>query len=542
MKHLKILIFILLISSPVLSQDNNNRFGLIDLSKKPKEAKKVYGAIKNFHISSRILENNKVRSKSGILRSYTNANKLYMPSPIDQIGSSCAFASCIGYIYSYDLNSLYNRESNKDNELSYFYSWNYWNNGDPRKGGFPWYAWSTMEDNGWMLQKDFHYSKGTHWADGYEKYSKGFKDGAEQYKIAFDPEDTFISRLKSYLINKGGTNDKGGLIQFSAFAHPLNPNIFNEDPKFKNKGTLNCNAIIPKFGVSGMHSMTIVGYDDDVWYDYNGNNIKDQDEVGAFHCINTWGTDWGDKGYFYAPYKTFTDFMQGNGGTGNGGKDCFVVTAYHRQTQYALKLKMLHSVRNQIYIEYSDGKEIFKKEIMNKQGGYRCLHGEYFMGDKPLTAGLNLIKLPKDTAPSDIRITVHNEGREMGSILEAELIQYSGTETMSYDIFFPNKYLNPFGKGQGKIADPYPSIQEKVKFRYNEKEKIISLFFNNTKASFYQIDILSLDGKLIYESLMKDLQAGRNFDKVSLKILKSGEKILRILTGGKIIYKRINIK
>lgn len=42
--------------------------------------------------------------------------------------------------------------------------------------------------------------------------------------------------------------------------------------------------------LQGGHAVTIVGYDDDKF-------------GGAFKIINSWGTDWGDEGYFWLPYQ-----------------------------------------------------------------------------------------------------------------------------------------------------------------------------------------------------------------------------------------------
>lgn len=44
------------------------------------------------------------------------------------------------------------------------------------------------------------------------------------------------------------------------------------------------------------HAMTAIGYDDDRF-------------GGAFRVINSWGTDWGDGGYFWITYADFRDFV-----------------------------------------------------------------------------------------------------------------------------------------------------------------------------------------------------------------------------------------
>lgn len=45
----------------------------------------------------------------------------------------------------------------------------------------------------------------------------------------------------------------------------------------------------------GRHAMCLIGYDDD-----KGDN-------GAFRVVNSWGTNWGDNGFFWVDYKFFAD-------------------------------------------------------------------------------------------------------------------------------------------------------------------------------------------------------------------------------------------
>lgn len=48
----------------------------------------------------------------------------------------------------------------------------------------------------------------------------------------------------------------------------------------------------------GAHATTIIGYDD--------TRVTD-DGVGAFRCVNSWGTLWGDKGYYWLSYQSVID-------------------------------------------------------------------------------------------------------------------------------------------------------------------------------------------------------------------------------------------
>lgn len=52
----------------------------------------------------------------------------------------------------------------------------------------------------------------------------------------------------------------------------------------------------------GGHAVTIVGYDDTVWYDFNGNGIQEEAETGAFKMANSWGTDYCNDGYVWVMY------------------------------------------------------------------------------------------------------------------------------------------------------------------------------------------------------------------------------------------------
>ena len=51
----------------------------------------------------------------------------------------------------------------------------------------------------------------------------------------------------------------------------------------------------PADGKWSGHGMVIVGYDDAGYGKYNG--------AGAFKVRNSWGSSWGDGGYWYLPYS-----------------------------------------------------------------------------------------------------------------------------------------------------------------------------------------------------------------------------------------------
>lgn len=67
--------------------------------------------------------------------------------------------------------------------------------------------------------------------------------------------------------------------------------------------TLNTDALTEEQKSSSLgHMLTIVGYDDNAWCDLDQDGQVDEYEKGAFIVANSWGTSYGDNGYFLLMY------------------------------------------------------------------------------------------------------------------------------------------------------------------------------------------------------------------------------------------------
>lgn len=55
----------------------------------------------------------------------------------------------------------------------------------------------------------------------------------------------------------------------------------------------------------GAHAMTIVGFNDEIWTDINGDGRVDAGELGAFKIANSWGSSWGNSGFVWISYDAF---------------------------------------------------------------------------------------------------------------------------------------------------------------------------------------------------------------------------------------------
>lgn len=78
-----------------------------------------------------------------------------------------------------------------------------------------------------------------------------------------------------------------------------------KDPQRDSSSHVGEYAVSYMNGTLGGHLMTVVGYDDDLWIDINGNGEVDFGERGAFLIANSWGENWGNKGFIWIPYDAF---------------------------------------------------------------------------------------------------------------------------------------------------------------------------------------------------------------------------------------------
>jgi hypothetical protein len=108
----------------------------------------------------------------------------------------------------------------------------------------------------------------------------------------------------------------------------------------------------------GGHAMTVVGYNDNIWVDINGNGKIDPGELGAFRIANSWGTNWkppvqgttqgsgpfvADGGFTWLAYDALKPVSAVAGGNNtnreaawaHSNNDAFYVTA---RTSYTPKL------------------------------------------------------------------------------------------------------------------------------------------------------------------------------------------------------------
>ena len=289
---------------------------------------------------------------------WDNTQLEYFPPIISQLGWSCNQASSIGYLLSFELNRK--RELNgelPENQYSPSYPWNFLSSESTTTGVSYFDTWEIVKANGCPNIIDFPYTNNRHlWMNGFDKYLRAMKNKVvKNYSISVStPEGLRV--LKSYLFNHNDSFKFGGLGNVQIASSGWNIRSLPSDSYDSG------DAIITTFGRNVGHALTIVGFNDQVQYDFNGDGMYTNDldlnddgeitmadwEIGALLAVNSYGKDWGTRGKVYIPYRLLTKYGY-EGGIWN--RSVHVVDVLHNyEPALVLKLEISHSNREMLRI------------------------------------------------------------------------------------------------------------------------------------------------------------------------------------------------
>ena len=163
-------------------------------------------------------------------------------------------------------------------------------------------------------------------------------------------------------------------------------------------------------GQLGGHYITIVGYDDNIWIDVNGNGHVDEGEKGAFLIANSWGADWGNQGLIWISYDAFKGTSAVVNGPSHGrvalgdAMNSYVISILPKATHYSPKLiaqfSLSQTARNQVKIgagvsdtTFITPSTIFQSGAIVNQGGYHEFDGSKPVNPETATFALDLTDL-----------------------------------------------------------------------------------------------------------------------------------------------------
>lgn len=384
-----------------------------------------------------------------------NAETQYMIPIFWQLGNECGQASSICYTLSYEL--MRRRHQNAYWGYDFHYpcrwAWNFCNGGSNSGVNFM-ESWQVIRTAGTPTVNEWGgwYNTGTEtrWISGYDVYHSAMKNRiSEMYAIHIDNEEGLLT-LKHWLNDHLNGDPTGGLANF--YCHYQGNDYLSTLPQ----GTPEAGKhILVNFNGSVNHSKTIVGYNDSIRWDYNGDgrytndidingdgvvNMKDW-EIGAVIFCNTFGTDFGDGGYCYLPYCKLAS-LPAEGGIWNS--TVYVVQVKDEvYPQITYKAAIQHTSRGKIKVTAGIANNVAATTpehtldfyVFNYQGGNMYMQGDDSEEAKSLEFGLDVSPLLNFITPNApckffFNVTENDpDNTSSGTILNFSLMDYtSGTE------------------------------------------------------------------------------------------------------------------
>jgi type IX secretion system substrate protein len=279
--------------------------------------------------------------------SIDNSLHKFMRPIFDQAGGSCAQASGIGYIFTYEINWVRDSSANdtiyKHNWFPTHFTYNFLNEGSGGNGSFIYDGWDIVKEMGCPNIPSYGGLSitDTYWMSGYRKYDSAFLnrvDSLNTIDLDSTPQQG-VDLIKQWLYDHNNEEEYGGLASFQTNMQACNivpflPGTPHEDEylvyKWENP-----------FGQD--HMLTIVGYNDSICYDLDLNDTISSDEYGAFKVYNSNGPLWYENGYVYFPYKIF---MQS--GVVSPSVAYVVYVSEGQNDEVTLRVNMAHVCRDSI--------------------------------------------------------------------------------------------------------------------------------------------------------------------------------------------------
>ena len=300
-----------------------------------------------------------------------NAESVYFPPVFNQDGGSCGSASRIGYMFTYEMGAwrranasvaknqypthfvwlLTNGNSGKDEFVQHI--------GVPSAETYGGRTYSKLFGNQEETQNDFG------WMTGYSKWYEAMFN--RMLKPANFPENTGTEAgreaLKNWLWNHNGDQDfpTGGLAGIGVAAGTMTCSTIASTPTNDALG-VSGKACVGKWGIGVDHALTIVGYDDRIEFDLNGNGVYGEeaaDERGAWIIVNSWGSAWASDGFVYCPYAYGGSNFTADGNFSNNWwyPEIYKVRKNYRPLR-TIKLNMDYSHRSELYLMAGISKDL----------------------------------------------------------------------------------------------------------------------------------------------------------------------------------------
>jgi len=375
-----------------------------------------------------------------------NSTQIYMRPAYQQSGLSCGQATLIGYNFTYEMARVRDLDASLiENQYPSHFAWNFMNGGNGWYGSSYLHSMQILKEYGMPNVVDYggtmSYGGGSRWMSGYDEYYNGMHHRiTNAYQLHVDTQEGLLV-LKNWLHNHLDGSPVGGLASFYAQHMSANQTLPAGTPEAGK-------YVLTYFGGSPNHAMSIVGYNDSIRWDYNGDgqytnhldingdgvvDMKDW-EIGGFKMVQTYGgvPNWGDEGYAYMMYKTVADNL-GSGGIWN---HCVHILEVKETCDPKLTARIIlkHTRRNRVKVLAGIANNVSAVKpditigfpIYDFQGGDKYMQGGNTEEDKTIEFGLDLSKLLSFiNLDQNVKVFLQVVEHDPGNSFPGEVIHFS---------------------------------------------------------------------------------------------------------------------
>ncbi|MCU0598340.1 MAG: PKD domain-containing protein [Desulfobacterales bacterium] len=293
--------------------------------------------------------------------SVDNSTLKYFP-PIRSQGEfgSCGVFSGTYYAMTYMYALSHDLDAKNGGEANCFspkWTYNMVNGGDYNNGSWYYWAYEIGQKNGCATFAEFPYNGSAsdpanyrEWCMDKTVWRNSINRRIDQYGyVDATHTDAGINQLKQMLVN-------GYILNIPTYIYSWQTKAIGNDPSTSADDLFAGKACAYWVnGTSGYHGMTLVGYNDDIWVDINGNDAVDPGEKGAFRIANSWGAGWGEGGFCWMAYDALKNPSAVAGGPSAGRVTGFYPSRAHwvtarsaYQPTMVAEFTLNHLKRNQL--------------------------------------------------------------------------------------------------------------------------------------------------------------------------------------------------
>ncbi len=303
------------------------------------------------------------------------------------------------------------------------------------------------------------YGGPTRWMSGYNLYYNAMHNRITDVAVIYINTVDGLNTLRNWIYNHLGASSVGGVANFYS-------QTMTVTEKLPAGTTFGGQYVITAFGSSPNHAMTILGYNDSIRYDYNGdgqytNNIdingdgvldlKDW-EIGGLKIANTYGsiTNWANQGFAWAMYKAFAEDPS-SGGIWNNA----VYISYAKQDlspKLTMKFTLKHTSRNRLKVIAGVANDLAATEpdvtlnlpFLDYQGGDLYMKGGTTEADKTIEIGLDatpLLSEIENGQPAKFFLMINENdplNAATGQVISFDLVDYTSGSAITIPGGFSN--------------------------------------------------------------------------------------------------------